>query len=162
MTAETHESTFSRRISPELCIISSLSHEEGAGKAGWPHAPGACAQKDCAKARRPQVQAVTTDLPRAVVLRLIRALLGEPAFATVAYAKPLELSARLGACIGRARTTRLRRPHLCRSSTGTSASTAFRSTFLTIAIRPSHRRGITRTRSRILKIRKRFIFARTS
>src|SRR6201993_92539 len=70
MTAETHESTFSRRISPELCIISSLSHEEGAGKAGWPHAPGACAQKDCAKARRPQVQAVTTGLPRTVVYGL--------------------------------------------------------------------------------------------
>src|ERR1700746_1501237 len=70
MTAETHESTFSRRISPELCIISSLSHEEGAGKAGWPHAPGACAQKDCAKARRPQVQAVTTGLPCAVVYGL--------------------------------------------------------------------------------------------
>jgi hypothetical protein len=129
-------------IRPSFASTLSLSHEEGAGKAGWPHAPGACAQKDCAKARRPQAQAVTTGLPCAMVLRLIGALPGEPAFATVAYAKPLELSARLSACIGRARTTRLRRPHLRRSSTGTSASTAFRSTFVTIAIRPSHRCGM--------------------
>jgi hypothetical protein len=41
-----------------------------------------------------------------------------------------------------ARTTRLRRPHPCRSSTGTSASTASRLTFVTTAIRPSaSRRG---------------------
>src|SRR5271165_4117057 len=48
--------------------------------------PGAPAQRKFARAREPQVQAVTTGLPCAVVLRLIRALPGEPAFATVIFA----------------------------------------------------------------------------
>jgi hypothetical protein len=63
-------------------------------------------------------------------LRLIRALLGEPAFATVTSAMRLHRR-RFGACIGRARTTRLRRPRICRTSIGTFPSTAFRSTFVT-------------------------------
>src|SRR5246127_3943334 len=147
MTAETHESTFSRRISPELCIISSLSHEEGAGKAGWPHAPGACAQKDCARAREPQVQAVTTGLPRAMVLRLIRALPGEPAFATVAFAKPLELSARLSACIGRARTTRLYKGLACTGLHGLNASKTYVFVLACASqIRPNHPTMGPRTR----------------
>src|SRR5581483_1919523 len=57
-----------------LHLAFALSKIEGAGKAGWPHAPGACAQKELREARRPQVQAVTTGLPRAMVLRLIRTL----------------------------------------------------------------------------------------
>src|SRR6516164_10637332 len=48
----------------------SLSIREGAGKAGWPHAPGAPAQKKFARAREPQVQAVTTGPPCAVVYGL--------------------------------------------------------------------------------------------
>jgi len=32
-------------IAPELCIVVTLFNEEGAGKAGWPHAPGALAQE---------------------------------------------------------------------------------------------------------------------
>jgi hypothetical protein len=45
--------------------------------------------------------------------------------------RSLSASLGLGACYGRARTTRLRRPQTCRSSHGTSTSTAFRSTFVT-------------------------------
>jgi hypothetical protein len=56
-------------------------------------------------------------------LRLIRDLLGEPAFATVALAKPLELRKSL-AQHGCARTTRFRRPWPCRSSDGIFTSTA--------------------------------------
>ena len=50
-----------------------------------------------------------------------------------------------------ARTTRFRRPPRCRSSTGTSASTALRATFMTIAIRPSHRRGTGEVKHDFLK-----------
>src|ERR1700751_3438163 len=72
-------------------------------------APGGLAQKEFARARRPQVQAVTTDLPCAMVYGLWRALPDEPAFATVAGAKLFSL-ARAWRLHGRARTTRLRRP----------------------------------------------------
>src|SRR6516164_1634310 len=48
---------------PSSASSLSLSIREGAGKAGWPHAPGAPAQKIFARAREPQVQAVTTGLP---------------------------------------------------------------------------------------------------
>jgi hypothetical protein len=79
MTAERHQPASSRRISrPSFASTLSLLDEEGAGKAGWPHAPGALAQKKIARAREPQVQAVTTGLPCAMVLRLIRTLPGEP------------------------------------------------------------------------------------
>ena len=47
-------------FSPELCIFHHPRKTEGAGKAGWPHAPGALAQKTFARARKPQVQAVIT------------------------------------------------------------------------------------------------------
>jgi hypothetical protein len=52
MTRERHESTFSRRAShPSFASTLSLLSKEGAGKAGWPHAPGAAAQKRFARAR---------------------------------------------------------------------------------------------------------------
>ena len=53
-------------IRPSYWLCKTLSIREGAGKAGWPHAPGAPAQKKFARAREPQVQAVTTGLPCAV------------------------------------------------------------------------------------------------
>jgi uncharacterized protein (DUF3084 family) len=40
MTTEGHEFTFSRRNSPELCIIRYPRRNEGAGKTGWPLHPG--------------------------------------------------------------------------------------------------------------------------
>jgi hypothetical protein len=73
-------------------------------------------------------------------LRLIRALPGEPAFATVVGAMRKHRR-QLKRLHGRARTTRLRRPRRCRSSHGINPSTAFRSTFVTIAKRPSCRSG---------------------
>ena len=84
---------------------------------------------------------MTTGLPRAMVLRLIRALPGEPAFATVAFAKRLELPRDLAPALGapgphdfavRVRAAR---------HTAQPTSTAFRATFVTIAIRPLCRRG---------------------
>ena len=64
-------------------------------------------------------------------LRLIRALLGEPAFATVTRAKLFSYLRELGACMG------AQGPHdfavrVCAAtSIGTSTSTAFRTTFVT-------------------------------
>ena len=57
-------------LRPSFADRSPSTNAEGAGKAGWPHAPGAPAQKEFARARKPQVQAVTTGLPCAVVYGL--------------------------------------------------------------------------------------------
>ena len=57
-------------LRPSFADRSPSTNAEGAGKAGWPHAPGAPAQKIFARAREPQVQAVTTGLPCAVVYGL--------------------------------------------------------------------------------------------
>ena len=81
-------------------------------------APGAPAQRKFARAREPQVQAGSARPSLRSGLRLIRALLGEPACCHRRLAKPLELAAKLGAEHGRARTTRLRRPCSRRSSVG--------------------------------------------
>jgi hypothetical protein len=94
-------------------------------------APGALAQKTIARARKPQVQAGSHRPSLRDGLRLIRVLPGEPRVATVVLAKPLELSPRPWRLHGRARTTRLRRPRLCRTSIDTVTSTAFRTTFVT-------------------------------
>src|SRR5271169_6319665 len=94
-------------------------------------APGAPARKRCARARRPQAQAVTTDLPCAVVYGLYRALPGEPAYCHRRFASAFGALRKTWRLHGRARTTRLCRPRTCRSSHGTVASTAFRSTFVT-------------------------------
>src|SRR5581483_6853139 len=44
---------FSRRVSrPSFAWIMSALRKEGAGKAGWPHAPGAPAHHNCAKSAK--------------------------------------------------------------------------------------------------------------
>ena len=65
-----------------------------------PAAPVAPAQEMVCGAREPQVQADTLRPSLRDGLRLIRALLGEPAFATVALAKPLEFRANLAPAPG--------------------------------------------------------------
>jgi hypothetical protein len=72
-------------------------------------APGAPAQKEFARAREPQVQAVTTGLPCAMVLRLIRALLGEPSCLPPSPPRCVSIVGSLAPDIWGARTTRLRR-----------------------------------------------------
>src|SRR5579883_917417 len=55
-----HGSLVSRCVAPESCFIDGPPEKsEGAGKAGWPHAPGLSRRKNCASAS-PQVQAVIT------------------------------------------------------------------------------------------------------
>ena len=73
-------------LRPSFADRSPSTNAEGAGKAGWPHAPGAPAQKIARRAREPQVQAETLRPSLRDGLRLIRDLPGEPAFATVARA----------------------------------------------------------------------------
>ena len=68
---------------PSFASFITLIKDKGAGKTGWPLHPGPPRKEICASAREPQVQAVTTGLPCAMVYDLFRALLGEPAFATV-------------------------------------------------------------------------------
>src|SRR5271169_5274885 len=76
-------------------LTSTLLKNRGRREGRVAAAPGAPAQKKLARAREPQVQAVSTDLPCAAVYGLYRALPGEPAFATVVGTKPLELRANL-------------------------------------------------------------------
>ena len=85
-----------------------LKRQRAQGRPGGRMHPGPPAQKELREARGPQVQAVTTGLPCAVVYGLLRALLGEPAcchrrLATSAHHGPVGLSAklaRLDACMG--------------------------------------------------------------
>ena len=63
MTWIGHTFPFSRRISPELCIVRRPLQNRGRREGRVAAAPGAPAQKVFAQAREPQVQAVTTGLP---------------------------------------------------------------------------------------------------
>ena len=77
-TAE-YAMAFSRRYAPEVCM--SFHPPQNRGRREGRVAActrGLTRNKELREARRPQVQAVTTGLPRAMVLRLIRALPGEP------------------------------------------------------------------------------------
>src|SRR6516165_7240583 len=60
------------------------------GKAEWPLHPGPPRKKIARRAREPQEQAGSARPSLRSGLRLIRALPGEPAFATVIGTKPLE------------------------------------------------------------------------
>src|ERR1700756_3656681 len=79
---------------PSFACVSPSSKVRGCREGRVAAAPGAPAQKIFARARKPQVQAVTTGLPCAVVLRLIRALLGEPS--RLPPSPPRSFSASLG------------------------------------------------------------------
>ena len=57
---------FARVLHPSLALFAA----EGTGKAGWPLHPGLPRKKEFARARKPQVQAVTTGLPCAMVYGL--------------------------------------------------------------------------------------------
>ncbi len=98
--------------------------------------PGPRAQKELREARRPQVQAVTTGLPRAMVLRLIRALPGEPSRlppsprgsirASRPGRAPRNVTQDLAPRPWGARTTRLRRPRTSPPDAQATASLAIR------------------------------------
>ena len=126
---------FPRRDTPEFC---SRSPSEGRGRREGrvPAAPMVTALNGLRNARLDrQVQPRHPDLPCAAVYSLYRALLGEPAFATIARAK-LWASRELGACMGAPGPHDFAVRGSCRTSIGTPTSTAFRTTFVTIAIRP--------------------------
>jgi len=92
-----------------------------------------------------------SGLPCAAVYGLLRALPGEPAFATVARAMPLELRADLAPCLGAPEphgfAVRLRAAR----QSAQKASAAVRSTSVTIAIRPSVRSGVKAVKHDFLK-----------
>ena len=117
--------------------------------------PGPHAQRIIAHAREPQVQRRHSGLPCAAVYGLLRALPGEPAFATVARAKPLEPRSTLTPCLCAPEphgfAVRLRAAR--QSAQRTSA--ALRSTFVTIAIRPLCRCGVGAVNHKFLKIERR-------
>ena len=52
---------------PSFASFITLIKDKGAGKTGWPLHPGPPRKEICASAREPQVQAVTTGLPCAMV-----------------------------------------------------------------------------------------------
>src|ERR1700751_1422490 len=99
MTVERHESTFSRRNSPELCIVHHPRKVRGHREGRVAAAPGAPAQKIARRAREPQVQAGFARPSLRGGLRVIRALPRETAFATVPFPK-LSASPGLSACMG--------------------------------------------------------------
>jgi hypothetical protein len=101
---------------------------------------------------------VTTGLPCAVVYGLYRALPGEPAFATVAAAQPLEPSRRLDACMCASEPHDFAVRGRCRTSIGTTPSTAFRTTFVTTRT-PLVAARSGRKKAQFLKQRNRNIFA---
>jgi hypothetical protein len=65
-------------IRPSFATYIALSKAEGAGKAGWPLHPGPSRRKKLRERENHRYGGDHTGLPRAVVLRLIRALPGEP------------------------------------------------------------------------------------
>jgi hypothetical protein len=96
---ERYDSAFSRRVSPELCI--SIRPPKRRGRREGRVAActrGRRAKKICASAMTTGTGGDNRPSLRSG-LRLIRALPGEPAFATVAFAK-LSASPGLSACIG--------------------------------------------------------------
>ncbi len=111
------------RFARALRLTLSLSHEEGAGKTGWPLHPGLSRRKKLRKRESTGTGGDHTGLPCAMVLRLIRALPGEPCRLPPSAAMRLRIVG-ISASLWGARTTRFRRPRPRRSSTGTSASTA--------------------------------------
>jgi len=113
------------RFARALPLTLSLSHEERAGKTGWPLHPGLSRRKKLRKRESTGTGGDHTGLPCAMVLRLIRDLPGEPCRLPPSAAMRLRIVG-ISASLGGARTTRFRRPRPRRSSTGTSASTASR------------------------------------
>ena len=94
-------------------------------------------RKTLRKSASPQVQAVTTGLPCAVVYGLLRALPGELCLiATVAIAQPLEPHDRLTPSLSAPEPHDFIRPRRCRSPHDISPSTTFRTTSAAIARRP--------------------------
>ena len=123
-------------------------------------APGASAQRDCAKARRPQVQAGSNRPSLRSGLRLIRDLPGEPALATVARVKPFELRTNLTRAWAR-------QDHTTSPSAGCAARQQAHPRpphsaprVVTIAIRPFARCGMAEVMRQIRNSENRNIFAR--
>jgi hypothetical protein len=134
------KSPFSRRQRVRaLHRFTTLLGERAQGRPGARRHPWALARKSRAKARRPQVMAENTPaFPARWLTGLFRALLGEPMLlchrrrprcvSNAAYLTPR---------VWGAGTTRLRRPHLRRSSVSASTSTASRTPrIVTFAIAP--------------------------
>ncbi len=156
---KTHHRVPAARIAPGLCKpIALLRREEGAGNAGCtlhprsrvPFAPN----KRCTRAYR--FSGGNPASPAQWFYGLFRALPGDRAFLPPSFAGliPRSWRQRRGA-----RTTRLRRPQMGRSSFGTSASTAAPPrASLTIAMRPSCRGGMAHTVLEFVFLEKRNIF----
>ncbi len=129
--AARHGHTLSRRTSSELSIQFHPLDNGGRREGRVAAAPGAPAQKKFARARKPQVQAVTTGLPCAVGYGLY--VISSVNLADCHRRRPrcASIVANLSASLWGARTTRFRLTQKRRSSVSASASTAFRSTFVT-------------------------------
>jgi len=120
-----HKPSFSRRIPPELCQASCPSKARGRREGRVAAAPGALAQKKLRKRESTGTGGDHTGLPCAVVLRLIRDLLGEPCrLPPSSFTKPVSFALDLSASLWGVRTTRFRRPRTAPFVLGTSASTA--------------------------------------
>ena len=115
-----HRSAFPRRRArPSVASARCPSMKRAQGRPGGRMHPGPPAQERVARGALTTGTGGDNRPPLRDGLRLIGALPGEPAFATVISAMRKH-HRRLKRLHGRARTTRLRRPRPCRSSFGTA------------------------------------------
>ena len=114
-TARAQAFAVPRHELPGLCRRTALKKREGAGNAGrWPRPWPAC-EKKCRR-QVPQVRPKTPGIPRAMVLTLIRGLLGAPGFlATVSRQRACARCARHQRRDARTARFHVRRPaFVCR------------------------------------------------
>ena len=125
---------------PKLCIISALEKPRAQGEPGGRCTRGLRAKRLREARESPQVQAVATGPPCAVVYGLY---VISPVNQLLPPSSPRCFGHRrqLGACMGAPGPHDFAVRRMCRSSTGPSPSTAFHPTSVTIAIRPSCRDG---------------------
>jgi hypothetical protein len=101
MTEERHRYASSRRIAPELCIVHRPRKAEGAGKAGWPHAPGLSRKRNLRERENHRYRRRHSGLPRAVVYGLyVLSLVSQCLFATIASQHAFGACTRLDASVG--------------------------------------------------------------
>ena len=115
-TARAQAFAVPRHELPGLCRRTALKKREGAGNAGrWPRPWPAC-EKKCRR-QVPQVRPKTPGIPRAMVLTLIRGLLGAPGFlATVSRQRVCTRCARHQRRDARTARFHVRRPaFVCRA-----------------------------------------------
>jgi hypothetical protein len=156
MTGARHDSAFSRRNSPEFCLIHCPRKVKRAqGRPGGRCTRGSRAKKICASAKttgtggnnRPSLRSGFTAYTRSCVCKTCQNV------RTGGSRKAFGASRKLGACMGAPGPHDFAVRGSCRTSIGTPTSTAFRTTFVTTRT-PLHRQRNGATNPQFTKKRK--------